>query len=429
MDIVTKAFGLDRKESLRYFGVGEGPDHTGVTPVLQLEHLFHRYLLEKKAVNGLTANFMRVLNDQIARALDVKADEGKEQVVSLYDWIQEKMFVASTTALMGSRMLEIYPNLGEDLFVFDRDMLTMLFGIPKWVSPEPYKVREKAMRGLIKWQQQMQEECKGEPKDPEGDVDWEPIYGSRVNRARQRYYASRGLSLETRAGMDLGILFGLNSNAIPATGWMLFHILNDKGEKSLLSRVMAELGTAKRGDGSLDIPTLLALPLLHSVLHEVLRLYVDALVTRELPQDLTLPLDDDGQRSMLFGKNSVVIAPSWLGHRDEARWTDPPSSQFHAERFLKGDPETGKVMFTTAGTNGKFFPFGGGKTICPGRNFAKQEVLASVAMFLLAFDFEPLGFVDGKGRKTESFPGLTNAYPGSAVIVMEGDMLVKISRK
>lgn len=427
MDIMTKAFGLDRKECLRFFGVGEGPDHTGATPVIQQEHLHHRYLLEKKAVNGLTANFMRVLNDQIACEPHGKGDEGKEKDVSLYAWLQEKIFVASTTALMGSRILEVYPSLQEDFFVFDRDMLTMFFGIPKWMSPKPYKAREKALHGLTKWQQQMQEECKGEPKDPEGDTDWEPIFGSRVNRAKQRYYASRGMSLEARAGSDLGFLFGLNSNAIPATGWMLFHILNDKSEKSLLSRVMAELETAKRGDGSLDIPTLLALPLLHSILHEVLRLYVDILVTRELPQDLTLPLDD-GRRSVLLGKKSVVIAPSWLGHRDEARWTEPPSSQFHAERFLKEDPETGKVVFTTAGTNGKFFPFGGGKTICPGRNFAKQEVLASVAIMLLTFKFEPLGFVDGNGKSTGKFPGLTNAYPGSGVIVMEGDMMVKISR-
>lgn len=96
------------------------------------------------------------------------------------------MSVASKTALMGSRMLEIYPNLRVDFFMSDRDMLSMFFGIPKWMSPEPYKVREKAMHGIRKWQQQMQEECKGEPQDPKGEAEWELTYGSRINRARQR---------------------------------------------------------------------------------------------------------------------------------------------------------------------------------------------------------------------------------------------------
>ena len=174
--------------------------------------------------------------------------------------------------------------------------------------------------------------------------------------------------MRTRAGMDLGFLFGLSSNAIPAAGWMLLHILDPEGDQLLLSRVMEELERARRDDGTLDIPTLIGLPLLHGVLHEVRRLYVDVPVTRELEEDLTLPLDD-GKRQVLLKKNAVVMAPSWLGHRDEALWVDPPCHQFCAERFLKTDPETGKSVFSTGGTNGKFFPFGGGKTMCPGRVF------------------------------------------------------------
>ncbi|KAK4690336.1 hypothetical protein P7C71_g6432, partial [Lecanoromycetidae sp. Uapishka_2] len=308
--IGEKAFGIDRDETMKYFGIGEGPDHTGFTPVQQQESVNHHYLLEKKAVNELTAELMRVLRDQVTREFEFDGKEGKEREVGLYAWLQDRMFNASTTAFMGSRLLEVYPNLREDFFVFDQYMLTMFFGIPKWLSPTAYKVREKALGGLVEWQRRMQEECKGTILDPDGDVDWEPVYGSRVNRARQRYYASRGLNMRTRAAMDLGFLFGLSSNASPATGWMLFHILNAEGEKTLLSRVMEGLESVTGEDGTLDIPSLLALPLLQSILHEVLRLYVDVLVTRELKEELTLPLED-GKRKVLLEKNSVVIAPSW----------------------------------------------------------------------------------------------------------------------
>lgn len=426
---MEKGLGIDHKEGLRFFGIGEGPDHTGITPAQQLENIDHNYLLGKKSVNELTAEFVRVLRDQVKSKLKGEGGEGKETEDGLYAWLQDIMFNASTTAFMGSRMLEVYPNLREDFFNFDRVMLTMFFGIPKWLSPKAYNVREKTLGGLIEWQQQMQEECKGNPADPDGDVDWEPVYGGRTNRARQRYYASRGLNMRTRAGMDLGFLFGLSSNAIPGAGWMLLHILDPEGDQSLLSRVMEELERARRDDGTLDIPTLIGLPLLQSVLHEVLRLYVDALVTRELEEDLTLPLDD-GKRQVLLKKNTVVMAPSWLGHRDEALWVDPPYHQFCAERFLKTDPETGKSIFSTSGTNGKFFPFGGGKTMCPGRVFGKQEILASVALVLLAFEIEPLGFVDEQRKSKKEFPGLRKSYAGSGIMAMDGDMRVKIkSRK
>ena len=428
LQIAERALGIDHKEGVRYFGVGEGPDHTGITPAQQQEKVWHEYLLEKKSVNELTAQFTRVLRDQLAGALKSEDGDKVEKVIGLYAWLQDRMFNASTTAFMGSRLLEEYPDLRHDFFEFDHHMLTMFFQVPKLLSPTAYNVREKALDGLIKWQQKMQEECNVNPIDPDCDVDWEPVYGSRANRARQRYYKARGMSTKTSAGMDLGFLFGLNSNAIPAAGWILLHILNPEGDETLLGRVMGELERAERDNGSIDIPTLIALPLLQSVFHEVMRLYVDVLVTRELKEDLTLPLDD-GKRRILLQKDAIVMAPSWLGHRDETLWVDPPCNQFYAERFLRTDPETGQRLFTTSGTNGKFFPFGGGKTICPGRVFAKQEVLASVASVLLSFEIEPLGFVDGRGKSNKKFPGLAKSYLGSGVMVMDGDMRIKIKSR
>ena len=428
MQIAVKGLGVDHKEGLRYFGLGEGADHTGVTPVAQQEHMNHKYLLERKGVNELTAEFTRVLVDEVASELKGTGGEGGDREVGLYAWLQDRMFNASTTAFMGSRLLETYPYFRKDFFDFDRYMLTMFFGLPKWLKPTAYNIRENVLSGLVEWQQKMQEECNSDPTDPDGEVDWEPVFGSRANRAKQRYYASRGMSNRSRAALDLGFLFGLSSNAIPATGWMLLHILDPKGDKSLLDRVMQELESIQRDDGTLDIPKLVALPLLHSVFHEVLRLYVDLLVTRELKEDLTLPLDD-GKRQVLLEKDSVVMAPSWLGQRDETSWENPPAHQFFAERFLQTDSVTGKPVFSTSGTNGKFFPFGGGKTICPGRVFAKQEVLASVALVLLAFDFEPVGFVDEQGRSRKDFPGLRQTYSGSGVLAMDGDMRVRIKKR
>ena len=425
-DVVERAFGVDRREGMRFYGVGEGPDHTGITPVQQQEKVNHNYLLEKKSVNELTAEFTRVLRGRLAEEFEDGKEDAQEKEVELYAWLRNMMFKASTTAFMGSRLLEIYPNLPEDFFEFDRYMLTMFFRVPKLLSPTAYKVRERVLGGLIKWQQQMQKECNASIVDPDCDVDWEPLYGSRANRARQRYYASRNLNTRTRAGFDLGFLFGLNSNAIPATGWMLMHILNPEGDKTLLGRIMEELRQAERNDGTLDIPTLIAQPLLQSVYHEVLRLYVDVLVTRELKEDLTLPLSSENPQHLLLRKNSIVLAPSWLGHRDPTLWTGPPSHHFHADRFLKTDPLTGQRTFTTSGTNGKFFPFGGGKTICPGRVFAKQEVLGSVACVLLAFGIEAVGFVDGEGGSGGGFPGLRKSYSGSGIMAAEGDVRVRI---
>jgi cytochrome P450 len=242
-------------------------------------------------------------------------------------------------------------------------------------------------------------------------------------------YMYKGLTMQSRAASDLGFIFGLSSNAIPASCWMLLHILDPNGDKTLLPRVLAELETVRTShDDGINISTLVSLPLIQSILQETLRLYTDVLVARDINADLTLPVDE-GKRQVQFRKGDLVMVPSWLGQRDEERWNNPPHDVFYAERFLKRDPETGVDVFTMAGTAGKFFPFGGGKTICPGRVFAKQEVLAAVATVLLNYDILPISFLDGQGKKTDKFPCLAKTFGGPGVIPIQGDMEVRMKRR
>lgn len=424
-DVVNKGLGISIAETELFYGAGEGPQgKRNLTPMQQVEALNHDFLLKNEAVNELTAEFTRVLRENVKEVLV----DGAAHDTGLYAWLRPRMFTASTTALMGEKMLEMYPGLLDDFFDFDSVFLSLFFGIPKWIIPDAYRLRTRLMANLKAYQIELYERSKGVPVDPEGDVSWEPMYGSRANRARQAYYDLRGLSMCARGAMDVGFLFGLSSNAIPATGWMLMHILDPDGDQTLMGRVMGELEKARRESGRVDIPTLVASPLLQSILHEILRLYVDVLVTRDLKEDLILPLDG-GKRQLLLKKSGIVMAPSWLGHRDEGLWTSPPCNVFYAERFMAVDPETGKDVFTTAETNGKFFPWGGGKSICPGRVFAKQEVLASLATVLLTFDLEVLGFLDAQGKAKKSFPGIKQAYSGTGIVAMDGDIKIRMRRR
>jgi cytochrome P450 len=232
--------------------------------------------------------------------------------------------------------------------------------------------------------------------------------------------------MRTKAASDAGVLFGLSSNAIPAASWMLLHILDPNGGKTVLPRLLKELQSARDGD-EINVPQLVSLPLFQSILQEVLRLYTDMLVVRDLPAELQLPARDG--KSLLFRKGDLVLAPSWIEQRGEEEWSGPSSEVFYAERFLKRDPETGRESFTMDGTAGKLFPFGGGKTICPGRVFAKQEILGCVATVLLNYDIEAVNFVDGQGKETERFPVYTKTFAGSGVLPADGDLKVKIKRR
>jgi len=67
--------------------------------------------------------------------------------------------------------------------------------------------------------------------------------------------------------------------------------------------------------------------------------------------------------------------------------------------------------------------------MCPGRVWAKQEVLSAVATVLLKFDFEITGFVDEAGKSVKTFPGLKRGFLGSSVMVPGGDLVAVIRPK
>ncbi|CAJ2505407.1 Uu.00g128010.m01.CDS01 [Anthostomella pinea] len=69
-----------------------------------------------------------------------------------------------------------------------------------------------------------------------------------------------------------------------------------------------------------------------------------------------------------------------------------------------------------------FRAFGGGKTLCPGRHFATNEVLAVVAVFIVRFDMKS---VEGGGR----MPTTVNTNVTSVVMEPDDDVQVEIKTR
>jgi len=203
----------------------------------------------------------------------------------------------------------------------------------------------------------------------------------------------------------------------------------------------------EQGNSSIEVGRLMSLPLLQSIYAEVLRLHVSINVTRELTGNITL-----GGYSL--EKGSVIQAATEICHHDEAIWGVPghPASEFWAERHIKLVQEPDgqwKRQFAMSKKPGEFFPFGmleqssrriitetnegwlsgGGRGMCPGRSFAKQEVILTIAMFVSTFDIEFEGWInsaDGSSsdRQAQNDP----RYSGTAAIPPDRDMKVRLRR-
>lgn len=168
---------------------------------LSMEVLNHEYLLSQAAVNALTSKFTECFNASL-KAAEV---DSEWTTVDLLSWLKIKMFNASTTAVLGTKILEMNPDLAEQYWHYDAGFLPRFYGLPKWVKPEAYVGVEEIISRTERWVKHILEQCdQSPPEEPE----WEPMFGAKLVRARHRFYEREGVTLRGKAAFDLGLLFG-----------------------------------------------------------------------------------------------------------------------------------------------------------------------------------------------------------------------------
>jgi len=67
--------------------------------------------------------------------------------------------------------------------------------------------------------------------------------------------------------------------------------------------------------------------------------------------------------------------------------------------------------------------------ICTGRFFAKQEIMAAVALFVLKFDIEPLDWVTLSGKSSDRPAKPDENYAGAGLLPPDRDLMVKLRRR
>ncbi|KAJ3543484.1 hypothetical protein NM208_g3553 [Fusarium decemcellulare] len=307
----------------------------------------------------------------ISKQLEIIGSGGKPlHVPNLFLWVRELMTMATTEAMYGpENPIREDPSLQDDLWAFEAGMPVLLMNIfPSITARSAYKARARLQAALGKFY--------GARKDHHEDA-------AQIVKNRAGVLRRYGISDVEVGHFELALLHVATANTIPTLFWFMAQIFT---RPDLVQRLREEvLPAIERGDQNeviIDITTLdQKCPLLVSCYREAIRLSNQAVGNRRILEDTTIT--DSKGNSYLLKKGMNIQMSAEVLHTMTDVWGQNVHD-FDPERFIeKGSKESSQAEKTKRAS---FVPFGGGRHLCPGRNFAFAENLGFVASLLLGFE-------------------------------------------
>ncbi|KAK4442635.1 cytochrome p450 family protein [Podospora aff. communis PSN243] len=320
------------------------------------------------------------------------------KTLRLHEFMRSVVSESALFSLCGPELVRLTPDIMDRYWELDSRASVILYGMPRWLFPRAYAAQDWFFEGVGRWLDNAQGKFDWEDEDA-ASSDWDPWFGSRLCREAARWLQREKFTRQATLGLLGGIIFALQANTITIATWAMMHLLQ---RKEVLEAARREAHTALVVDGEgrvveIDAQKLVALPLLQAIFAETLRLHVTFPLIREVMED---GVEFDGYA---LPKGAYVQATAAIEHHDEEAWATGghPVREFWPERHLVDGEKAGEVVFSLAGKTHKFFPFGGGPGICPGRHFAKQEVLLTIAALLTTFEIELVEWINRDGSRSD----------------------------
>lgn len=182
------------------------------------------------------------------------------------------------------------------------------------------------------------------------------------------------------------LLAGGSETTTTTLQWAMTELMRNP---DVMARAQDEVRAAFMGEKKVTEEGLGELSYLQCIIKETLRLHT--------PGPLLVPRECQEQCRILgydVPKGATVIVNGWAIARDPECWDEPEA--FVPERFL-GSARDFK------GNSFEFIPFGAGRRICPGIQFAQATIQLGLASLLFYFDWSlPDGILPGELDMTET---------------------------
>lgn len=183
------------------------PGWDGVEPERRLWFIVHRDLqthLSGNAVNVMTGKFVEVFARRLGTHCDVR--EEWTTLPDLDAFLRKEMLHAAVEALCGTKLLEMAPTFVDDLWAYDAAFPAIFRKTPRLFAPGAYAARERVHEHVRVWHLWAAANFDWSSEEAR-EAEWEPVYGSRLMRARVKMMREAGMSVDGMAALDLGFIW------------------------------------------------------------------------------------------------------------------------------------------------------------------------------------------------------------------------------
>ncbi|KAK7936594.1 uncharacterized protein PG986_015032 [Apiospora aurea] len=354
----------------------------------------------------------RSMIHEIAMSLDeLQPASGESRKLGLYAWLRESITAATTRSVYGPLSPYEDKSIADAFWEFESGIMSILVGVLPWLTArKPIAARDRVAEAFEAYYR-----AGGVQK------------GSALAQMRYQAEVDNHVPLEDMARWEVGGSIAILVNTAPSAFWTLLLLHSSPG---LVEEIRKEIDACTETtsiasasvEGAAAVPTLdittlkERCPLLLSSYQEGLRYTSIGTSVREVMEDTYL-------EGYLLTKGAMLQMPSRVIHQDTGLW-GPGAAEFDPRRFLAENKQN------RPGGDACFRAFGGGKTLCPGRHLATNEILTVVALFVARFDMRPAGGGgSGSGSSVWTHPSTLKSNAAAVVMQPDHDVEVEITNR
>ena len=212
-NFVSSTFGLPRKFSEFYIADDSGWRHKAhpqscVKPENRVDYLMHNFITRFFSGTSLIAFTGRFTINMTNRLENTGFGDEWAEGIDLFKFLKTQIFHAFVEAVFGTHIFELNPDLCDDFWAFDSKVPDLAKGIPKWLSPNMYGVRDRCLQSILKWHLHLQKH--GQEETTTINKKYDPVFGSELMQQRHQAFSNMSSDIvcaQAKASEDLALMW------------------------------------------------------------------------------------------------------------------------------------------------------------------------------------------------------------------------------